>query len=228
MRILLNAVNVASAGGRGVLTGLVPALSSVAREDEITVLMPPGEPELTTSDNPQIVLVPQVRTGPRMLWRLVDDFARLPATVRRLSPDVLFSITDLAPSRVACPHVLLLHNSWVAYRLPRRQIGSLRDQLVYATYYPARFRWLWPRLARVIVQTPVMGDRLRERFGVPQDRLTVIPPGCLLNQGGTPLRRRRITTAEPLQLFWPARAYPHKNHDVLVPLCRELVRRGVS
>src|SRR5206468_4268580 len=119
MRILINAVNVASAGGRGVLTGLVPALSSVAREDEITVLM--------------------------------------------------------------------LHNSWGAYRLPRRQIGSsLRDQLIYATYYPARFRRLWPRLARVIVQTPVMGDRLRERFGVPQDRITVIPPGCLLNQGGTP------------------------------------------
>src|SRR5439155_14362335 len=165
MRILINAVNVASAGGRGVLTGLVPALSSVARDDEITVLLPPGESELTLPDDARTVLVPQARTGPRMLWRLVDAFVRLPATVRRLSPDVLFSITDLAPSRVACPHVLLLHNAWVAYRVPRRQIGhSLRDQLIYATYYPARFRRLWPRLARVIVQTPVMGDRLRARF----------------------------------------------------------------
>jgi len=229
MRVLINAVNAASAGGRGVLTGLVPALSSVARDDEITVLLPPGEPELTTSDDPRIVLVPQERKGPRALWRLVDDFARLPATVRRLDPDVLFSITDLAPSRVACPHVLLLHNSWVAYRLPRRQIGrSLRDQLVYATYYPARFRRLWPKLARLIVQTPVMGDRVRARFGVPAERITVIPPGCLLNPGGTPLQKRRVTTAQPLRLFWPARAYPHKNHEVLAPLCKELVRRGVS
>lgn len=229
MRILLNAVNTASAGGWGVFRGLIPALSAIATDDEITVLLPPGDDSLSLPDGARSVLVPQVRKGPRALWRLVDDFYRLPAIARRLEPDVCFSITDLAPSRMGCPHVLLLHNPWVTYRLTRRQIGpSLRDQLIYATYYPARFRRLWPRLARVIVQTPVMGDRLRERFGVPQDRITVIPPGCLLNQGGTPLRRRRVSSAEPLQLFWPARAYPHKNHEVLVPLCRELVRRGVS
>ena len=229
MRIVMNAVNTASAGGWGVFRGLVPALSAVATDDEITVLLPPGNSSLPMRDGARVVLVPQVRRGPRMQWRLVDDFFRLPAIARRLQPDVFFSITDLAPSRVGCPHVLLLHNPWVTYRLSRRQIGpSLRDQLIYAAYYPARFRRLWPRLARVIVQTPVMGDRLRARFGVPAERITVIPPGCLLNPGGTPLRRRRVTSAEPLRLFWPARAYPHKNHDVLAPLCRELMRRGLS
>src|SRR5439155_11931305 len=229
MRILVNAVNTASAGGWGVFTGLVPALSMVASSDEITVLLPPGDSPLAMPDDARSVLLPQVRKGPRALWRLVDDFCRLPAIVRRLKPDVFFSITDLAPSRLDCPHLLLLHNAWVTYRLTRRQIGpSLRDQLIYATYYPARFRRLWPRLARVIVQTPVMGDRLRARFGMPAERVTVIPSSCLLNPGGTPLRRRRVTTAEPLRLFWLARAYPHKNHEVLAPLCRELMRRGLS
>jgi len=229
MRIVINAVNTASAGGRGVFTGLVPALSAVASGDEITVLLPPGECRLEMPHDTRSVLVPQVRKGPRALWRLADDFFRLPAIARRLKPDVFFSITDLAPSRVGCPHVLLLHNPWVTYRLARRQIGrSLRDQFIYATYYPARFRWLWPSLTRVIVQTPVMADRLRASFGVPAERLAVIPSGCLLRPGGAPLCRRRVTTAEPLRLFWPARPYPHKNHEVLAPLCRELVRRGLS
>src|SRR5438094_851068 len=149
MRIVMNDANAASAGGGGVFRGLVPALSAVATDDEITVLLPPGNSSLPMRDGARVVLVPQVRRGPRMQWRLVDDFFRLPAIARRLQPDVFFSITDLAPSRVGCPHVLLLHNPWVTYRLSRRQIGpSLRDQLIYAAYYPARFRRLGQRLLK--------------------------------------------------------------------------------
>src|SRR5437899_11989290 len=229
MRLLVNAVDIASAGGWGVFKGLVPALSAVATQDEVVVLLPAGNSSLSMPDDSRTVLMPQVRKGPRIVWRLVDDFFRLPAVARRLEPDVFFSITDLGPSNVGCPQVLLLHNPWVTYRVTRREIGcSLRDQFIYGTYYPARFRRLWPRLARVIVQTPVMAERLRARFGVPTERIAVIPSACLLSRGGVPLQRRRVTTLEPLRLFWPARPYPHKNHEVLAPLCRDLTRRGVS
>src|SRR5207249_7175986 len=135
------------AGGWRVFKGLVQALSAVATQDEAVVLLPAGNSSLAMPDDSRTVLIPQVRKGPRMVWRLVDDFFRLPAIARRLNPDVFFSITDLAPAKVGCPHVLLLHNAWITYPLTRRQIGpSLRDQLIYATYYPARFGRLWPRL----------------------------------------------------------------------------------
>src|SRR2546426_2384279 len=121
VRILVNAVNTASAGGWGVFTGLLPALADVAKDDEITVLLPPGDSPLVMPDDARSVLLPQVRKGPRALWRLVDDFFRLRAIVRSLKPDVFFSITDLAPSRLDCPHVLLLHNPLVTYHLTRPQ-----------------------------------------------------------------------------------------------------------
>jgi glycosyltransferase involved in cell wall biosynthesis len=229
VRILINAANVASAGGWGVLTGLVPAMGEVRGGDELLALVPPGTAARLGGAPPGVCLLEQRRSGPRALWRLLDDFVRLPALARRLRPDVCFSITDLAPSDVGCPHVLLLHNPWVTYRLPRRQVGrSLRDQTIYATYYPARFRRLWPRLAHIVVQTPVMAARLGARFGVPAERVTVIPPGCLLRRGASVPREHPVTPDAPLRLFWPARAYPHKNHDVLAPLCAELARAGLA
>ena len=229
MRILINAANVASAGGWGVLMGLVPAMGLAAGNDELLALVPPGTTARVGDSPPGLRLLEQVRSGPRALWRLLDDFVRLPALARTLRPDVCFSITDLAPSDLGCPHVLLLHNPWVTYRLPRRQVGrSLRDQTIYATYYPARFRRLWPRLSHIVVQTPVMAARLGARFGVPADRVTVIPPGCLLRRGQVPLREDPVTPQAPLRLFWPARAYPHKNHELLAPLCEELSRQGAG
>lgn len=211
------------------MLGLVPALGAVASGNEISALVPAGTSASLGDHCGPVRLIEQPRLGPRHLWRLLDDLHRLPALARRLDADVLFSITDLGPPDPGCPHVMLLHNPWVTYRLPRRQIGrSLRDQLIYATYYPLRFRRLWPRLARIIVQTPVMGDRLRARFGVPAERIAVIPPGCLLGPGAGEPRHAPVTPAVPLRLFWPARGYPHKNHTVLPRLCRELVRRGLG
>src|SRR2546425_12262436 len=107
MRIVINAVNTASAGGRGVFTGLVPALSAVASGDEITVLLPPGECRLEMPHDTRSVLVPPVRKGPRALWRPAGDFFRLPALARRLKPGVFFSLADLPPARGRCAHLLL-------------------------------------------------------------------------------------------------------------------------
>jgi glycosyltransferase involved in cell wall biosynthesis len=228
MHIVVNAVSVASAGGVGVLRGLVPAMATVSPGDTITALVPQGEPSAAvTPDNLRVIEQP--RSGPRQIWRLVDDWVRLPRLARTLAPDVFFSLTDLGPSEVGCPHVLLLHNTWVTNRVPRRQIGfSLRDQLIYATYYPARFRQLWPRLTRVIVQTPVVAGQLRTRFAVPAERIAVIPPGCTMTIADGRPRSTPVTAQAPLRLFWPARGYPHKNHDVLPPVCEELRRRGIA
>jgi glycosyltransferase involved in cell wall biosynthesis len=228
MRILVNAVSVASAGGVGVLRGLVPAMAAASPGDTITALVPPGELSAATGLS-NLDVIEQPRSGPRQIWRLLDDRIRLPRLARTLSPDVFFSLTDLGPSEVGCPHVLLLHNTWVTYRIPRRQIGfSLRDQLIYATYYPARFRRLWSRLTRVIVQTPVVAERLQARFAVPAERIAVIPPGCTMAIAAGRPRSDPVTSQNPLRLFWPARGYPHKNHDVLLPVCKELRRRGVA
>ena len=63
MRIVVNAVNTASAGGWGVFRGLVPALSAVATDDEVTVLLPPGDSSLSMPEGARSVLVPQALEG---------------------------------------------------------------------------------------------------------------------------------------------------------------------
>jgi len=227
VRILVNAMDAGSAGGSGVLLGLVPALG-LFPDNEVTALVPAGGAERLGAPA-GVTLLEQSRSGPRAICRLIDNLVRLPAIARRLEADVLLSLTALGPPSPGCPHVLLLDDPWLAYQLPRQEVRlPLRDRLIHGTWYPARFRRLWPRLARIVVETPVVADRLRARFGVPAGRVAVIPPASTLQVGDTPARRKRVTYAEPLRLFWPAPAYPEKNHAVLAPLCKELLRQGLS
>ena len=72
-------------------------------------------------------------------------------------------------------------------------------------------------VAAFIVQSDVMRDGLVETYQIEPNRIHIVPqppPGWLLHSGLVRNSRQR-TRGKRLRLFYPAAAYPHKNHDLL-------------
>lgn len=85
------------------------------------------------------------------------------------------------------------------------------------------FRRNQHRVAAFVVQTEAMRVELQAAYAIEPDRIQVIaqpPPDWLLR---TAQRRTRTkaSVGTPLLLFYPAAAYPHKNHVLLADAARQ-------
>jgi glycosyltransferase involved in cell wall biosynthesis len=229
MRILINGLNLHSAGALSLARHLLPALDHLNPSHQITALVSDvsglaGEMSLSNLN-----LIELRRRGPRVLWRTLDDLRRINTLCRRHRADVLFSLGDIGPIRPPCPHVVLLHNAWLFYdtadlapHLP------LRYRLVYQRYYPWFFRRMCPYIAALTVQTPVVADRVARTYPIARDRISVIPSACTVRPTTTkpPLPPQYADAAQHIRLLYLARGYPHKNHHVLPGVLASLQDRG--
>ena len=230
MRILLNGINLHSAGGRSLGRHLLRAFDRLATPHELITLVADASGLAREVPVNNIQLVELKRRGPRMLWRTLDDLYRIRAYCRRYRPDVCYSLGDIGPIRLPCPHVVLLHNPWLLYDtadLAKRL--SWRDRLVYRRYYPWYFRRLCATLSAVAVQTPVVAQRLLSTYPLSSSQVRVIPSACTVptdaDGGQTPPPSALAAHEHQVRLLFLARFYPHKNHDVLLPVLQELRRR---
>mgnify|MGYP006274047027 CR=1 FL=1 len=82
----------------------------------------------------------------------------------------------------------------------------------------AVFRLNLGSASRLVVQTHHMAEGLVRRYGVDENKVTVLPqpvPGWLQGVGHSPRRPGEVDLQSGLRLFYPARAYRHKNHALL-------------
>jgi glycosyltransferase involved in cell wall biosynthesis len=105
----------------------------------------------------------------------------LPSAVERLSPDVVFSLTNYLPlQRLTRPTVLLMqhagHFSRVFESFDRRFARSLGDRLSWR-YKNAWVRRSVRRADALLVQTRALADRIAEARLRSRDRIVVIPHG---------------------------------------------------
>lgn len=229
MRILINAINLNSAGGKTVGRHLLRALDESESHHEIVALVSDVS-GLAAEITPRRIELHQVtRTGPRVLWRALDDAWRIRTYCRRFRADVCFSLGDLGPVHLPCPHVVLVHNPWLLYEtsgLSNRL--RWRERAIYQKAYPARFRRMCKTLAAATVQTPVVAERLLRNFPLSPNQVKVVPSACTIRPFTTHDRTPPPAMAKhagTLRLLFLAQFYPHKNHHVLPPLLRELKRR---
>jgi glycosyltransferase involved in cell wall biosynthesis len=88
--------------------------------------------------------------------------------------------------------------------------------------------------ARFIVQTPVMKDAFLGAYSLPPDRVFAIlqaVPRTVMNLASREIRPdAEIIRASDgqLKLLFMAGYYPHKNHSVIIPVLRELRKRGMD
>lgn len=72
-------------------------------------------------------------------------------------------------------------------------------------------------VAAFVVQSEIMRTGLVETYGIDRERVHVVPqpPPAWLLESGLARRSTDRKRGDRLRLFYPAAAYPHKNHDLL-------------
>jgi glycosyltransferase involved in cell wall biosynthesis len=231
-RIFLNAANVTASGPTVLVANLLPALYAAAPEVEFTTLIPESPALAAVARAPNArVLTRRVRRGWRNdLGRLWDLHGGLARTVASSGAEVCLTLGDVGPRRLPCRHVVFLHNPLFVY--------SAEDLAGDDDWSPAKRRYLIRQFERslagasgVVVQTPVMRRRLRERYGVEASKTRVIPqpvPGHVTPATAVPGRSPLAACPKAVRLLFLAAHYPHKNHRILGDVARELRSRGLD
>lgn len=215
-RVLLDAVNARATGPLALLLSLVPAL--LARSDLVcTGLIPEGP--LESLDWPHgVTVVPSRAAGWRnRAARVADILWRVAATAERDNACVTLSLGDIGPLFGWRPSLLFLHNALL--------VGEEDRPVMRATR--ALFRSSARRASKVIVQSPVMAAALQRSCSVPAGRISVIPHPPPVTPLGT-VPSAVLDGAPAFRLLYLAAYYPHKRHDLLVPLANILRERGLA
>jgi glycosyltransferase involved in cell wall biosynthesis len=153
--------------------------------------------------------------------KLLRENVAMRRALRAWRAQRLFSLTDT--SLIACPvpHLLLVHQPFLAYaphergfRAPPRL--ALR-MWAMAHYFRAGLRGV----TRLTVQTHDMRRRLAARFAIAPERIAVIPSAIERGRFARTQPRRE----QPLYVCYVASALPHKNHVVLAAMMAELAPR---
>lgn len=231
MRILFDISNLGATGPEVLFRNLLPSLAKLAVDDEILLLLPSSR-RYDTWDMPSNVKLHFVKRSNirefRRMWDINGGLARL---ARIMNADLYFTFGDVGPSKLSIPHVIYLHQPYMVYTeseldnaLPLMERIKLRYQ-----------RWHFSRSARnataVVVQTPVMAERVAVHYKLPRDKVHVIYPP--LPSHVQKLREKARETSSQaasgvVSLLFLATYYAHKNHSILPELVAELRRRNLS
>ena len=233
MRILLNAVNVIGAGATVVVQNLLDALPIAGRQHRFTAVIPGAfdTAGLTPQDN--LELIRDGRRLPRTVTRLEDIARDVAVWCRRYDAECCFTLGDVGPTRLPVPHAVLLHQNFIAYRLPEVERLWPQSERLKFRFTRWQFGRMAPNCAAIFVQTPVMAQQVCQTYRLPQDRVHVVLqtiPAGLREDAQRPreMLPAMAAVAKPFRLLFLAAGYEHKNHLVLMELARILRRRGLS
>lgn len=148
----------------------------------------------------------------------------IPRICKEEGANALLCLGNFAPSKPSCPTVVLLQNAWNVYDEPvAEKRMTLKERLVVA-YGRRLYRHLPPQ-TRVIVQTPVMKERLASYHRLDSARISVVasaPPVLRLLERSAPqacTHRREVFSFLCMSGY-----YGHKNLEVLIDSVRILPR----
>lgn len=215
MRFALHMGTLRGAGSGWVGRGVLGAIGGVSSRHDWLVWAPPEWRESVERHARADVRFPSMRGGRKILL----ENTSMRWDLRRWRADVLFSMGDTGMVRSPVPHLLLVQQAYLAYgpeergfRLPWRWEFKMRAMEAY-------LRAAVPSVQHFTVQTQHMKQHLSARFGIPPERITVVPSAV-----SAPSLGDRRHSSGPPYLSYVASAAPHKNHAVLAPMMASLRR----
>ena len=214
--IHISASNVHGLGASQIVESLLPALAAVGSARLGTVFVPETGPLADMSTNLGLVTVKVVRHVPKAMSRVTEClFSR---HYYPINGNILV-LGDL-PLAIAGKQVVLVHRT---HMVSGADTGSISGNAKVAVS-----RWLFHRNAkhihRAIVQSDVIGNKLRDNFPELRKRICVLPqPAPQWLAAVAPVERSgtKWDGSRELRLLYPASAYPHKNHDLLHRYARD-------
>ena len=232
MHALIEASNISAAGPRALMLSLLPALMRSMDEWNITLHLPDTHDfrQLFINDRTQVLYWKTHPNRLNNLFRIKRLYWDIPRIANKLNPDVILTLGDLGALGLHCPNVIFLHNSYFVYS---------RSEVYNSNWPWLKYKFMTEHFARtlrsakcVIVQTPIMAQRLASRYSILPHRIVQIPqpvPQHIPPEWGCLSRYEPIQTCgKSVRLLFLSSYYPHKNHAILPSVANELRRRGLS
>lgn len=219
MRLALHMGTLRGAGSGAVGRNVLAELARCGQDHRIRAWVPrewEHLPGLTPSALGRHVELSYTRAGlHRKVW-LENVSLR-----RRLGDaDVLFSVVDTSLPRCPVPHMLMVHQPYLAYAPSERGFRPPRRMALKMRLMERYLRLALPTVDRVTVQTRDMRDRIVARYGYPAERVVLVPsavqPGAVAISDDVP------RVEGPPFVAYVATPAAHKNHVVLASMLAEL------
>lgn len=226
MRIALYCRELRASGGRSIAIGLLNALARDPHGHEITAYVP-VDSEYARLRGGAVRIVPKVTRGGATHLLAHHGLRRQLAVDRQ---DIVFMMGNLGLTHAPCPQVVLVHDPWSV-----NPESSAWRKCGFRHWVYLRIRSLFiaqgfQACDAVAAPTPVVVQKIHRLFGVPYDRLALIPNaetvavGAPHSEGTYPLRM--LNAEHRCRALCLARYMPHKNIEVLLPVADELIASG--
>ncbi len=227
MKVAIDAVGIRGHGGAAVLCELLHWLPIMRPGWDWHVFL--FERSLREFDDPAVsekVTLEHVALGDNGRQRLEWVNQHLPARVRNLNADTLFSFANIAPVEVNSPKIVFCHqsNAFFGEGIPlstlfkRARLWFMRRQILRGA-----------RASRaLIVQTDTMRERIEQVEPNLKGRIYVIPSGYRTPPEKPAVReevRQAIESASHPRLIYVSHPSEHKNHLALVKALPLIVRQ---
>jgi glycosyltransferase involved in cell wall biosynthesis len=224
VKILVNAASVKEGGPLVVLDQLLQRMPLIRDDIELAIAAHPSV-RLRWHEQSDITHVDVGHIDAHPFGVLHWYQVGLPAAVRRMKPDLVFSITNYLPlRRLPVPTVLLVqhagHFSRQFDELTHRHLRRL-DRVAAWTM---KTRWVERSVraaSEVTVQTAALADAVAARTGRPRARIHTIPHGAGAMLAAPPVRRN--PTGRPVRIGYITKWGVQKNFEVLFAAAARLI-----
>lgn len=211
MNIMVYGVAADSSGALSVLMDFYKQFQSCKKNHYFFVV---STPKLEECDNITVLRFPEIKKG--WIHRLVFEYLRAPALVKKYKIDQVFSTTNTVLPGVKIEQILYLHQSlpFVPYRFGWREN---RLFWIYQNIIGKMIIHSVRKADHVIVQTNWIKEAATRICGVKEDKFTIEAPVvdetmvCKYHKGHI-----------PITFFYPASAYLYKNHWIILKACKQL------
>lgn len=217
MNILINASTIKIGGGKSVALNLVQALIKINTEHTLYLLvLPEGFEQFKPFFQGRLIFVHPGLT--KWLFRWVLDYVWLTKKIKKISPDVIFSLGNLPVPIKNFPQALLFDNPFVISDKYEILPLNFRDRIRHIIRNGA-FSNRLKYLTLIFPQTEIQKKLLERKYTSIPDMVVVPNTYNSLEQSkGDKFKSIRIKGIKNLLLF--SYYYPHKNIEIVVDLAR--------
>jgi glycosyltransferase involved in cell wall biosynthesis len=232
MRVLLNAIPLATGGGRTVGLNLVRSLPPLRSDYDFLALVPEGQDYRGACEEAGIESQVFARRPGYAFWRIWFDQVGVQRLAQGWGADVLFTLGNLGPIWPRLPHVLLFQNAYYIYPWSEVRPFLSCSEALAVRLQRLLFGLSLRRVSAVAAQTGVAAARLREVFDVTRTHVAVLPNAIDMGVESTAkaddskLAGLRDRAGGRLVALTLARYYPHKNLELVIRTARRLREYG--
>lgn len=214
-------------GGKAVGIGILRALASRTWPHEISAFIPDNSSYNSFSGGSIRLVKTRYFGGIRQLVShrqlynfLVDG-----------KQDAVFMLGSRSLRRSPCPQALLVHNPCFLYPEFGNHIKVNVARKLYDTGRDYSIKKGLNNAAAILVQTPVMRQRIQELCDIPDEKLFVMPVGSdpiLAEKPSSSKASEIVNSPYKLKLLCLAKCTPNKNLNILLSVADKLIEMGVN